>query len=112
MKYIREHPARAKAKEPPVWEILSLLYEPGVEEQGKLRLKRSKVTISKVMSLCKCSRYIVNRVLNACEEGGKEAVMAIQWGSGSPSKPAPPEDEIDWLIDPKTLTEQAHMSLE
>ena len=64
------------------------------------------------MSLCKCSRWIVNRVLRACEEGGKEAVLGLQWGGGPPATPAPPEEEIDWLVDPATLTQQAHLSLE
>ena len=100
------------SKDPDVWKILSLLYQPGGEDQDKLQLKRSKVSISKVMELCKCSRWIVNRVLKACEQGGKEAVLALTWGGGAPSPPAPPEAEIEWLIDPTTLTRQAHLSLE
>ena len=112
MKYMREHRRPGKSKAPDVWKILSLLYEPGVEEHGKLRLKRSSASISKVMRLSKCSRWTVNRVLKACEEGGKEAVLALNWTTGPPATPAPPEEEIDWLVDPATLRQQAHMSLE
>ena len=49
MKYMREHRASNKSKEPDVWKILSLLYQPVEEEQGKLQLVRSKVSIPKVI---------------------------------------------------------------
>ena len=109
---MREHqPPGKKSKTPNVWKILGLLYQPGGEEGGKLQLVRSQKSITSVMSKCKCSRWIVNRVLKACEQGGKEAVLALKWGSGAPATPAPPVDEIKWLVDPATLIKQAHLSL-
>jgi len=112
MKYMREHRRRGKDKDPDVWKILSLLYEPGGGDQGQLRLRRNRTSISKVMALCKCSRWTVNKIVRACEEGGKEAVMALNWTIGPPATPAPPEEEIEWLVDPDTLKQQVHLSLE
>ena len=112
MKYMREHRRRGKDKGPDVWKILSLLYQPGGEEQGQLRLRRSSAPVSRVMVLCKCSRWTVNKIVRACEEGGKEAVMALNWTIGPPATPAPPEEEIEWLVDPDTLKQQVHLSLE
>ena len=112
MKYMREHrPPSKRAKTPDVWKILALLYQPS-EECNRLQLERSKVPITQVMKQCKCSRWTVNRVLRACEEGGKEAVLALKWGAGPPAMPAPSAAEIEWLVDPSTLRRQAHLSLQ
>ena len=54
--------------------------------------------------MCKSSRWIVNKILKACEYGGKEAVLALKWGAGPPATPAPTEEDIEWLVDPTTLT--------
>ena len=67
MKYMRDRRPSRNSKDPDIWKILSLLYDHAGEDQDKLKLKRSKVSISKVMELCKCSRWIVNRVFKACE---------------------------------------------
>ena len=110
MKFMREH--RPPSKKPPVWDIVSLLYEQEHEgEDETLKMKRSKHSIAKVARHCKSSWSDVKRIKVAIEERGLEGVKELRWGGGAPSTPAPPVEEIEWLTAPSTLQLQAHMSM-
>jgi transposase len=58
-----------------------------------------------------CTAYCLKRLVTAWEQGGVTLVQQLRWGAGAPCKMKATRAELDWLLDPGTLTRQSHMTL-
>ena len=101
-----------RGQHPPVLNILGYLYAPAASSApGAPVLQRSRHTITKITKLCGCTRMAVNRLRDAFDEGGLEAVHALKWGKGASFKEKLSTEEVAWLVQPETLKHQALMSI-
>ena len=100
-------------KHPPVLKIIGHLYQPAVYSTMEAPvLQRSSLTFIKIAKLCGCTLAAVYRVRKAFDEGRMEAVEALKWGPGARYKEKLSTAQVAWLVNPDTLKQQAHMSLE
>ena len=104
--------SRAAAQRPRTTKVIILLYKPSDPSGDTLVLKRSHLTVPQIARICKCSVYIVRRIMKAFEEGGLDGVGAIRWYGGNRYKEKLSTNEVEWLVNPDTLKLQAHMNLE
>ena len=81
------------------------------QEGSTVVLQRTKTKVSKIAAVCGSSRYAIERIKTAFEEGGFQRALALKWGAGAVHKGKMKEEEIAWLIDPNTLRIHSHMSL-
>ena len=110
MKFTKQQ-KKTGVKHPYILGVVGLLFEPAELVQGVLTIRRSRMAMARVAAACNTTPSAVERIKRAFEEGGLDQVGLLKWGGGRRAQQKFTAEEIEWLVHPDTLKQQAHMSL-
>ena len=111
MKTLTPTNSRHTRNVPNVKRALGLLFGVSDDDGHLVQLRRTRLTYGQVAAQCRCSVAAVRKIKVAAEDGGLQAAVDLKWGAGPPRKDKYAVHELEWLLDPATIKQQAHMSL-